>query len=122
MFKSDQQGATTMKRTALLAVGALAVLAACSSTPPPQEQELGIRGFTNITLTYDGLREKHYTVTVGTCRVKMKWTSGDGWDELEGLNTEVTANDMLKHVAYQHCVPEPSNSPTPPSASPSTPA
>lgn len=60
-----------------------------------------------------------FTVTVGTCRVKMKWDKAEGgWERLEDLNTEVTAAAMLSHDEYKHCVtPAISSSVTTPSPS-----
>lgn len=95
-------------RIALVIAAALA-LTACGNTEPsePSEQvkELQLRGFTNIVPNYEGRYTKAYTVTVGICRLKIKWDSSEGgWERLEDLNTETTVTAMLAHKDYQHCV------------------
>ena len=94
----------------VLVAAAALVLTACATAPrtEPSEQvkELLLRGFTNVAPNYEGQYTKAYTVTLGTCRVKMRWDSSEGgWERLEGLNTEATAAAMLAHKDYQHCVP-----------------
>lgn len=104
----------------VLAVAAALALTACGSTGlSSQVEELQRRDFTNITTDYDSKHSKEYTVTAGTCRVKMKWTTEDNWSRLEGLNTEVTLTSLLAHKDYAHCAPTTSISSSTPATSPS---